>query len=170
MVESSAVLEVRPEVEAVNTGIDAKHRREIAEHLSQILTDTYLLVVKSHIYHWNVVGPLFNPLHELTEDHYQNLFEAADDLAERIRALGHLAPVKGEGVLSDGAIKIKPGGTEARVMIEDLIDDHEALTRRMREGAALAEGHGDFATHDLLTERLTYHEKAIWMLRAIAAR
>jgi len=161
------VLDVKLHKESVHTGISDADRRKIAQALSSILTDTYLLVIKSHVYHWNVVGPLFHPIHEMTEDHYQNLFEACDELAERIRALGHPAPLTEKKVLADGNISIDQTSTTAHTMVEELVADHEGLCRTMRECAEMAEEKGDFVSHDLLTERLTYHEKVIWMLRAI---
>ncbi|WP_436644218.1 Dps family protein [Microbaculum sp. FT89] len=169
MARASNVLKVKPHREDVHTGIAAADRKTIAASVSGILTDTYVLVIKSHVYHWNVVGPLFQPLHEMTEDHYQNLFEACDELAERIRALGHTAPLTDRHVLSDSAIRIEKTAPTAGEMIRDLIADHEGLCRKMREAAELAEQKGDFVSHDLLTGRLTYHEKAVWMLRAIIA-
>ncbi|MCT8973646.1 Dps family protein [Microbaculum marinisediminis] len=169
MTRASNVLKVKPHREDVHTGIPAADRKTIAEAISGILADTYVLVIKSHVYHWNVVGPLFQPLHEMTEDHYQNLFEACDDLAERIRALGHTAPLTDRQVLGDSAIRIDKTAPTAGEMIKDLIADHEGLCRKMREAAETAEQKGDFVSHDLLTGRLTYHEKAVWMLRAIIA-
>ena len=167
MTSATNVLNVKPHKEAVHTGIDDADRKIIAKALSGILTDTYLLVIKSHVYHWNVVGPLFQPIHEMTEGHYENLFQACDVLAERIRALGHPAPLTDKQVLADGNISIDKTSTTAREMVEELVADHEGLCRTMRECAEMAEQKGDFVSHDLLTARLTYHEKAIWMLRAI---
>jgi starvation-inducible DNA-binding protein len=169
MARTSNVLKVKPHNEDVRTGITAADRRKIAEAISAILTDTYLLVIKSHVYHWNVVGPLFQPLHEMTEEHYQNLFEACDELAERIRALGHTAPLTDKQVLADGDVRIEMTAPTAGDMVKDLVADHEGLCRKMRDAAETAEQKGDFVSHDLLTGRLTYHEKAIWMLRAVIA-
>jgi starvation-inducible DNA-binding protein len=169
MAGATNVLNVKPHKEDVHTGISSADRKAIAQALSGILTDTYLLVIKSHVYHWNVVGPLFQPIHVLTEGHYENLFQACDQLAERIRALGHPAPLTENRVLADGNISIAKTAPTAGEMVAELVDDHEGLCRRMRECAGMAEGKGDFVSHDLLTGRLTYHEKAIWMLRAIIA-
>jgi len=169
MASASNVLNVKPHKEDVHTGISAADRKAVAQALSGILTDTYLLVIKSHVYHWNVVGPLFQPIHEMTEGHYENLFRACDELAERIRALGHPAPLTDKRVLADGNIAIDKTAPTAGKMVEELVADHEGLCRKMRECAEMAEKKGDFVTHDLLTGRLTYHEKAIWMLRAIIA-
>lgn len=169
MAGAANVLNVKPHAEDVRTGIADDDRKDIAQALSNVLTDTYLLVIKSHVYHWNVVGPLFHAIHEMTEEHYQNLFQACDELAERIRALGHPAPLTGNRVLDDGNITIETTAPTAHEMVKDLVSDHEGLCRAMREAAELAEEKGDFVSHDLLTARLTYHEKVIWMLRAIIA-
>jgi len=167
MPRATNVLNVKPQTENVRTGIGEDDRKDIAQAISRVLTDTYLLVIKSHVYHWNVVGPLFHPIHEMTEEHYENLFQACDELAERIRALGHPAPLTDTRVLAEGNIIIEATAPTARDMVQDLVSDHEGLCRTMREAAELAEEKGDFVSHDLLTARLTYHEKVIWMLRAI---
>lgn len=169
MSSKTGVLAARPAIEKVETGITDDDRKKIAAELSQILTDTYLLVIKTHIYHWNVVGPLFHPIHEMTEEQYTDLFEAADLIAERIRALGFTAPMSNHGILEDGTVKLPAKLASARNMVEDLITDHEKLVRAGRKAADLADDLGDFVTHDLLTRRLTVHEKVIWMLRAMDA-
>ncbi len=163
------VLEPEAHGEKIDTGLDAAYRKKMAGQLSSILAATYQLTIKSHVYHWNVVGPLFKPLHDLTEEHYGELFEATDVIAERIRALGHLAPVE----FAD-AKKFAPTGKavdhgSALSMIEDLIETHEGAVRTMREAAADAGDADDVVTEDMLTQRLTFHEKALWMLRSIAA-
>ncbi|MEQ8295965.1 MAG: DNA starvation/stationary phase protection protein [Roseitalea porphyridii] len=165
---SQAVL--KPELTAENpsTGIDDESRRKIAEALSAVLTDTYYLVIKTHIYHWNVVGPLFHAVHEMTEEQYQNLFEAADEIAERIRALGHKAPIADSAGPGEAVVSTAASAKSAHDMIADLIADHEAAIRKMREAAEMAEEHRDLVTHDMLTARLTYHEQVVWMLRALA--
>jgi starvation-inducible DNA-binding protein len=165
----SAVLKPQSQAERVNTGLESDYRKQMAATLSDVLASTYQLTIKSHVYHWNVVGPLFKPLHELTEEHYNALFAAADIIAERIRALGHLAPAR----FAD-AKSFAPAGKEidhlsAAAMVEDLIASHEAVVREMRDAAEKAEKASDLVTTDMLTERLAFHEKAIWMLRAIAA-
>ena len=169
MARKSNVLEVRPRNEKVQTGITPAKRKEIAEALSNVLTDTYLLVIKTHIYHWNVVGPLFHAIHELTEEQYNDLFAACDVIAERIRALGFTAPLAINDLLKGGNVKFPSQFPTANGMVDDLISENESLTRRIREAAESAEENGDFVTHDMLTARLTVHEKVIWMLRAIVS-
>ena len=161
-----AVLKTKAHVDKMNTGLDAKYRASMSKALTSILSDTYRMTIKSQLYHWNVVGPLFKPLHELTEEHYNALFKATDIVAERIRALGHLAPIE----LADAAnfaprsSSVRNGTSEE--MIEDLITDHESAARAIREAATRADEKGDVVTTDMLTDRLAFHEKALWMLRA----
>ncbi|WP_319498877.1 ferritin-like domain-containing protein [uncultured Cohaesibacter sp.] len=164
-----AVLQTAPSESHLNNGLDTTYRKDMAEALSDILGATYKLTVVSHIYHWNVVGPLFKSLHELTEDHYNNLFVAADVIAERIRALDALAPVRqanfGAFMPERGEVK----DLKAKDMVEDLIAMHEELVRTMRRAGQAAGDAGDLVTEDMLTARLTFHEKALWMLRAIVS-
>lgn len=167
MAQSATVFSPELGKETVSTGIAQEHRREISEHLSAILTDTYYLVIKTHIYHWNVVGPLFRAIHEMTEEQYKDLFDAADVIAERIRALGFHAPITEAAGPRQSVVSMETGAKSARDMVEDLIHDHEAAIRKMRTAAALAEEHEDYVTNDMLTARMTFHEKAVWMLRAL---
>lgn len=169
MAQASAVLKPKSHDENINIGLNKAYRETMAESLSQILAATYRLTIKSHVYHWNVVGPLFKPLHELTEEHYGALFEAADIIAERIRALGHLAPAS----LGEAAAFAPKAGDVGKLtavsMVNDLVADHEAAVKTMRKAAESADEAGDVVTADMLTDRLTFHEKALWMLRAIIA-
>ncbi|MGE3712662.1 MAG: Dps family protein, partial [Hyphomicrobiaceae bacterium] len=116
---------------------------------------------------WNVVGPLFLPQHELTEQHYQDLFEAADDIAERIRSLGHPTPVSFTSMETKAKLDEETQKRSATDMVDHLIEDHEKMVRRIRQITAKAADMEDFVTHDTLNARLAFHEKAIWMLRAI---
>lgn len=166
MSKKVTVLKTKTQVDKMNTGLDAKYRGEMSEALTGILSDTYRLTIKSHIYHWNVVGPLFKPLHELTEQHYAALFAAADIIAERIRALGHLAPDSLADAAGFAPSKTSVQNLTAEDMVSDLIADHEAAVRTMREVAGKADESDDPVTADMLTERLAFHEKALWMLRA----
>lgn len=166
---NTAVLKPKSRDLSVKTGLSDKYCADMAKSLSAILASTYHLVIKSHIYHWNVVGPLFKPLHELTEEHYNTLFKATDIIAERIRAIGHLAPSN----VGDAA-KFAPASGDisqltAEEMVRDLIADHEAACRAMREAGTSADDNEDLVTTDMLTDRLTFHEKALWMLKAIIA-
>ncbi|MCB1427408.1 MAG: DNA starvation/stationary phase protection protein [Zhengella sp.] len=165
----TAVLKPEAHAEKINIGLSADYCKEMSGLLTGILEDTYRLTVKSHVYHWNVVGPLFKPLHELTEDHYEELFAAADTIAERIRALGHLAPVSFAETSHFAPGEKSVDHSSAKAMVEDLIETHEKAVRTMREAAGKAGDAGDVVTEDMLTQRLTFHEKALWMMRAIVA-
>ncbi|MDZ5699137.1 DNA starvation/stationary phase protection protein [Chelativorans sp. M5D2P16] len=166
MSKAADVLKPRMHAERMDVGLSATDRKELAGGLSEILVDTYRLLIKTHIYHWNVVGPLFHAVHVLTEEQYNALFNATDVIAERVRALGHHAPA-GRGV--DTAIELDAPGRSAMEMVEDLIVDHEEAVKKMRTVATAADEKGDLVTTDMLTERMTFHEKALWMLRATVA-
>ena len=169
MTKTAAVLEPEAHESKLNTGLTKAYRSDMAENLSEILAATYKLTIKSHIYHWNVVGPLFRSLHLLTEEHYNELFEATDTIAERIRAIGFLAPEKMGDISAFSPDAKAISALSAEDMIHDLISDHEAAVRAMRKAGEKAGDAGDLVTEDMLTARLTFHEKALWMLRAIVA-
>lgn len=162
---STSVLQMKADIENPETGLE--HRKRLAGNLSGLLADTYLLMVKTQGYHWNVVGPLFVSLHRLTEEQYQNLFEAIDDLAERIRALGHPAPSSITEMIAMAQIAEDTGNASAEEMVENLVADHESIVRRLREATAIAEELHDSVTAGMLTDRMEFHEQAVWMLRAV---
>lgn len=164
---TSAVLKAEPRIDQPQTGISAN--AGIATALNGVLADSVVLMLKTQSCHWNVVGPLFQPIHELTEGQYRDLFEAIDTLAERIRALGEFAPVSFTDMLAHAELSEEERLRPASGMLAQLIDDHESLARRLRNVAALAGEHGDGATEDLANARMAFHEKAAWMLRAIAS-
>ncbi|MDX2288173.1 MAG: Dps family protein [Hyphomicrobiaceae bacterium] len=151
----------------LDTGLEPKDRNSVSKDLVEVLADTYTLLLKTHVYHWNVVGPLFVPLHELTEAHYKDLFQAADDIAERIRSLGHPAPLSFRQLLPKSAVDEETSDRSAEQMVAHLVVDHEKIVKRLRDAAMAADEADDLVTTDLLTARLAFHEKAIWMLRAI---
>ena len=167
----TAIASLAPEAsnDRINTGLKADYRKSMAKDLSDILAATYRLTIKSHIYHWNVVGPIFKPIHELTEEHYNALFGATDIIAERIRALGHLAPVSLDMAKSFAPTKSDVDQASAHDMVADLINEHEQAVRDMRKAATTAGDNDDVVTEDMLTARLTFHEKALWMLRSVIA-
>jgi starvation-inducible DNA-binding protein len=163
----SAVLKSKVTVERLKTGIGEQDRPELRDTILSLLADTYVLFVKTQSFHWNVVGPLFYSLHKLSEAQYQALFEAIDEIAERVRALGYPVPTS----LAQFANHAKldetdeiPSGEE---MIDQLVADHESVTRSLRAGINTAEEAHDSATVDLLTRRIFAHEKDIWMLRSL---
>lgn len=163
----SEALDIVPENTKVDTGI--RKVEGIAEGLADILADTYRLVFKTHAYHWNVEGPLFYGLHNLTEEQYEDMFDAADEIAERIRALGKLAPMSFSAIAKKSVIEDLDGMPSAGEMIEDLVAGHERIAHRLHALAEMSEDRKDFVTHDLATERAAFHEKAAWMLRSIGA-
>lgn len=166
---SSEVLKIKTEIEAVDTGLAEDERKRLCGSLSSLLADTILLQIKSQVYHWNIVGPLFKPIHELTEQHYKDLFAAADVIAERIRALGYPAPQSIAELVPRSKVDEESSIRSAREMVEQLVEDHEAIVRNLRQSAKHAEELDDYVTNDLMVGRLGFHEKAIWMLRAIIA-
>ncbi|TYC51332.1 DNA starvation/stationary phase protection protein [Rhodobacterales bacterium] len=165
----SSVLKIQtPEADKMKTGLSDDVREQLSKHLSVLLAETYQLTIKSHLYHWNVVGPLFKSIHDLTEQHYEDLFAATDVIAERVRALGHRAPVNVENNELKLSVQLPDNGMPtAETMISDLVKSHEAISAEMRDVASYAGDHGDVVTEDMLTARITFHEKAAWMLRAI---
>ena len=152
---------------SIEIGIGAKHREKIAHGLSRLLADTYALYLKSHSYHWNVEGPMFNTLHLMFMDQYTELWTALDLIAERIRALGYPAPGTCAEFGKLSSVKEKPGVPEALAMVRDLLEGHETVARTAREVFPDAESGGDESTVDLLTQRLSIHEKTAWMLRSL---
>lgn len=149
---------------------DPAARKRLSEHLAAATADTYLLLAKTQGYHWNVAGPLFVSIHELTEQQYQDLFEAADNLAERIRALGEASPGSYARFAQLSAIKEDDGAPKsAAAMVEALAHDNELVARRMKAASDVAEDLGDKVTEDMLIERMQVHEQNAWMLRAIVA-
>lgn len=151
----------------VDIGIDAGKRKQIAGGLSRVLADTYLLYLKTHNYHWNVTGTLFNSLHLMFETQYTALAVAIDLIAERIRALGFPAPGSFASYSKVTSIKEEEGVPEAREMVANLVTAHETVARVAREVLKEAEEAGDQVSVDLLTQRMQEHEKTAWMLRSI---
>jgi starvation-inducible DNA-binding protein len=154
---------------AVDIGIDAEQRRSVADGLSHMLADSYALLVKTHNFHWNVTGPMFRALHSMFEEQYKELQGAVDEIAERIRALGHMAPGSFSRFLELATIDEEMGTPAAEEMIRQLASGHEAVDRTARAVLASADAAGDQVTVDLVTERMQVHEKQAWMLRSILA-
>lgn len=150
----------------VNTGIAEADRKAIADGLSHVLADTYTLYLKTHNYHWNVTGPLFNTLHLMFMAQYQALALTVDEVAERIRALGFPAPGSYTAYGKLSAIRDEDGVPAAEEMIRRLVVGHETLVRTARSAFPAAEKGGDEATADLLTQIMRGSEKTAWMLRS----
>ena len=151
----------------LNIGISAEDRSEIASGLSGLLADSYSLYLKTHNYHWNVEGPLFNTLHLMFEEHYTELATAVDDIAERIRALGVKAPGSYSAFGELTKIAEATGDETAEEMIRELVIGQETVARTAREAIAAADAASDEPTADLLTQRMQVHEKTAWMLRSM---
>lgn len=152
---------------AIDIGISAKDRATIAEGLSRLLADTFTLYLKTHNFHWNVRGPMFQTLHLMFEQQYNELWLALDAIAERIRALGLDAPATYSQYAKPSSIKETAGVPEAREMVRLLVQGHEAVARTARKIFPAAEKADDEPTADLLTQRLQVHEKTAWMLRSL---
>ncbi len=153
----------------VNIGIDGKDRRKIAAGLARLLADSYTLYLKSHNYHWNVEGPMFNTLHSLFETQYQELAAAVDEIAERIRALGVKAPGSYSEFAKIASVEEAKGGESAEEMLRQLVLGQEAVVRTAREIFPVVDKNHDEPTADLLTQRMQTHEKNAWMLRSMLA-
>ena len=153
----------------LNIGINAEDRNEIAAVLSRLLADSYSLYLKTHNYHWNVEGPLFNTLHLMFEEHYTELATAVDEIAERIRALGVKAPGSYSAYSGLTSIAEASGDESAEDMIRQLVIGQETVARTAREAIAAADSASDEPTADLLTQRMQIHEKNAWMLRSMLA-
>ncbi len=151
----------------MDIGISDQNRAEIAEGLSRLLADTYTLYLKTHYFHWNVTGPMFQTLHLMFETHYNELALAVDLVAERIRSLGHIAPGTYAAYARLSSIQETEGVPKAQDMIRELVAGHEAICRTARSVFPLAEKASDESTADLLTQRLQVHEKTAWMLRSL---
>jgi starvation-inducible DNA-binding protein len=165
----SELMQQKAEVTDIYTGIKRQDRKKLALGLSRALAETYVLYVKTQGFHWNVVGPLFYGLHKLTEEQYENLADAVDELAERIRALGYPAPATLGEFIALSAIKESPGIVKAEEAIRQLNNDHEEICRTFRETASIADEFKDQVTADMLTDRLKAHEQMAWMLRSLIA-
>jgi starvation-inducible DNA-binding protein len=153
----------------LNTGISQENREAIAAGLSRLLADSYTLYLKTHNYHWNVTGPLFNTLHQMFEEQYTELATAVDEIAERIRALGVRAPGSYAEFSALTAVAEGDGTESAEDMIRQLALGQETVVRTAREAFPAADSAHDEPTADLLTQRMQIHEKNAWMLRSMLA-
>jgi len=151
----------------IDIGIESTKRQEIAEGLSRVLADTYTLYLKTHNFHWNVTGPMFQTLHLMFETHYNELALAVDLVAERIRALGFPAPGTYKQFAQLSSIQEEDGVPKAQEMIRLLVSGHETVARTARQVFKSAESASDQPTCDLLTQRMQVHEKTAWMLRSL---
>lgn len=148
-------------------GIKDEDRQTLADELSKLLADSYTLYLKTHNFHWNVTGPMFQTLHLMFEQHYTELALAVDVIAERIRALGHYAPGSYKAFSSLATVQESEGVPKAVDMIKQLVEAHETVVRTARGVLRVANDAGDDATADVATQRLQIHEKTAWMLRSL---
>ena len=151
----------------IDIGIAESSRVEIADGLSRLLADTYTLYIKTHYYHWNVTGPMFNSLHLMFENQYNELATAVDDIAERIRSLGCFAPGTYHEFSRLTAVNEDKDIPAAKNMIENLVQGQETVVKTARSLFPLVINANDEATADLLTQRIQLHEKTAWMLRSL---
>lgn len=153
--------------ENVDIGVKEKQRAEVAKSLSGFLASSYMLYMKTLYYHWNVTGPHFHSLHETFEAQYTDLHAAGDEIAERVRALGHFTPgtfkeyIKLSTLNEDDTLPDTP-----EKMVENLLKDNEACSREARKVLKVAEDAEDEVTADMMVERMAQHDEAAWMLRA----
>jgi len=151
----------------IDIGIAEANRKEIAEGLGRLLADSYTLYLKTHNFHWNVTGPMFNTLHAMFEQQYTELATAVDEIAERIRALGEPAPGSYADFGKLTSIDEAEGVPTATDMIRQLVTGQETVVRTARDIFPLVDEVNDEPTADLLTQRMSIHEKNAWMLRSM---
>jgi starvation-inducible DNA-binding protein len=151
----------------IDIGIKEQDREKLAQELSKLLADSYTLYLKTHNFHWNVTGPMFQTLHLMFEQHYTELATAVDTIAERIRSLGHPAPGSYSAFARLSSIADAEDVPKATEMVRLLVEGHEAVVRTARQVLGSAEKAADQATADIATQRLQIHEKTAWMLRSL---
>jgi len=151
----------------IDIGISEKDRQKIADGLSRLLADNFALYLKTHNFHWNVKGPMFQTLHVMFEQQYNELWTALDAIAERIRALGFPAPGTTSQLARLSSIPETEGVPDAKDMVRLLVEGHEAVARTARKIFPAVDKAGDEPSADLLTQRLQVHEKTAWMLRSL---
>jgi starvation-inducible DNA-binding protein len=150
-----------------NSGLRAKDYRTVAEALGPVLADSYQLFIKTQGVHWNISGRNFHGLHTLTQEQYEDLYLAIDDIAERIRALGEPAPASYRAYGAMGRIRDEESGSSPDDQVAMLIRDNGLLAETLRGAIGSAEDVGDVVTADLLTARLARHEQNGWMLQMV---
>lgn len=161
-------LDVVAEPKEITSGV--RNPKTVAEGLTNVLADTYRLTFKTHAFHWNVEGPLFFSIHNLTEGQYENMFGAADELAERVRAIGQMAPMTMNQIIENSIIKDDETSPSAGDMCKILAADHERVAHRLHALIKIAGEQNDPVTEDLATARAAFHEQAAWMLKAMTAQ
>ena len=153
----------------IDIGITQADREQVGSHLKHLLADSYTLYLQTHNFHWNVTGPMFNQLHLMFEEHYNELALAVDEIAERIRSLDLPAPGTYREFVELSAIEEISGVPSADEMIQALIKGHEQVVRTCREALKIAQQADDESSSALISDRMRVHEKTTWMLRATAS-
>ncbi|MEL7486490.1 MAG: Dps family protein [Pseudomonadota bacterium] len=151
----------------IRAGVERKDRKMLAELMGRALASTYVLYHKTHAFHWNVTGPLFYSVHKLTDEQYNDLAKAIDTMAERIRAIGAVAPTGLSRYLKDSRIEDETDIDDAVAMVMQLAKDHQEVAAQLRDAVKEAEKVDDVYTADLLTARIGAHEEASWMLNSL---
>ena len=167
---SAKLAAAAPTAPNIDIGIGAGDRKKIADGLSRFLADSYTLYLKTHNFHWNITGAMFNSLHTMFETQYTEQWTALDEIAERIRALGFNAPGSYREFVALSSIPEEPGLTNSadwHEMVRQLVVGNEAVCRTARKVLDIADDADDAPTEDLLTQRLQTHEKYAWMLRSL---
>ncbi|SDE11912.1 MULTISPECIES: Dps family protein [Kordiimonas] len=170
MSNTAQVFATKAHDEKIDTGIRERDTSKLAQYLSNALADSYILYLQTQGVHWNVVGPAFYGLHKLTETQYEDLAEAIDSIAERIRALGHPAPASFSEFEENSILTSEPGVATTEEFLRKLVDGNTSIADRMRKSVAAAEEIDDVYTADLLTARIGAHEEAAWMYRSLLAQ
>lgn len=151
---------------SINIGLKQDVRRKIAKHLGLILSDLYILYVKTQNFHWNIVDPRFYSLHLFFEEHYKEMAETIDEIAERIRMLGERSPASLKEFLKLASLKESTESLTGDQMIQILLEDHESVIKNLRKEIQRSSESDDEGTADLLINCLRFHEKTAWMLRS----
>lgn len=154
-------------MDKIDIGITEKDRKAIAKGLKHLLADSYTLYLQTHNFHWNVTGPQFRELHLMFEEHYTELAVAVDDIAERIRTLGSVAPGTYKAFAELSSIKEIEEIPEAKDMVKILTQGHEQVVKTCREVLKKAQDANDESSAALVSDRMRIHEKTAWMLRAL---
>lgn len=154
---------------SIDIGINQQDRELVAEHLKQLLADSYTLYLQTHNFHWNVTGPMFTQLHTMFEEHYNELAIAVDDIAERIRSLDVAAPGTYKAFAQLSSIQEVDGVPSADEMIQLLTKGHEQVVKICRKALSVAQDADDESSSALISDRMRIHEKTAWMLRALAS-
>ena len=151
---------------SIDIGIPEKNRKAIATGLSRLLADSYTLYLKTHNYHWNVTGPMFNSLHLMFETQYNELALAVDEIAERIRSIGHYAPGSYSEFAELSTVKEASGRPNAQDMLRHLADDQALVSSAAKKLIDVATEAGDDVSVDMGVRRMEVHQKNEWMLRS----